>query len=637
MNSKPRRIVLHADDLGMSQAVSDGIFRGFREGLLTSTSLLANGSDALRAIVLWKTLAAEYDSGEIPSAAVRARLDDPQQAFDFGVHLNLTEGRPLIGSHYPSELLDADGRFPGIVGLFLRLWRHGDRFQPAIQAEFERQVQLVRDHGLQPTHVNGHQYVEMLPWVAGVAIELVDRYEIGTIRVAWEPGLWRLTVLNGQLWKWPLARVMLRVRRAIWRASSALALPPPTHFSARPMPVASTCNSCGAFWLPPGDRSLSRLPCIRAKHRQISTTHWPPGARWNLRCWWPIVEWRARRTPRRTAPPNPAARWPGIWNPPVGDWGAWRDSDHRAGATSPTRTALPCLEGFRSSGPADRWTGSTGRRDNTGLWPADRTLNEDCSCTPRTGRWACREEELRRPTSRPAVGSRAAATTVRTIGGRTQRLRSSWRRTAAIQHGVPRPTHWKAFSPKVAGRGAVVWISVASMGRGHLATPTASSSSEAGSKWFVTGQISRPTPSPAAGRETAALKRCASLFRWPRGVTRSSTASGPLSSGGRRRDRENPSRCDDSPHRARPHGSPAVRMDLARGARQRVGGDSRRSGGMRAARLRTPVTKCPRVDCRATLSGFIDLLRVLVRRGTGRRACGTLRRQDTLNRTAERR
>ena len=111
MDSTPSRLVLHADDLGMNRAISEGILRGFREGLLTSTSLLANAPDAGRALQQWKGLLAEHAAGRLPSAAARRRLDDPDRPFDLGVHLNLTQGRPLSGSRYPAELLDAGRPF----------------------------------------------------------------------------------------------------------------------------------------------------------------------------------------------------------------------------------------------------------------------------------------------------------------------------------------------------------------------------------------------------------------------------------------------------------------------------------------------------------------------------------------------
>jgi chitin disaccharide deacetylase len=202
------RLVLHADDFGMNRAVSDGIVRGFREGLLTSTSVLSNAPDADRALSLWKGLTAERAAGRLPSSDARRKLDDPECDFDLGVHLNLTQGRPLIGDRYPGELLDSEGRFPSVFALFARLWRSGDKHLAAIRDEWQRQLEFVCDHGFRPTHLNGHQYVEMLPVLTGVVQELLERFAIKTVRVAWEPGVFRNTAMwRFGIAKWPLAQV----------------------------------------------------------------------------------------------------------------------------------------------------------------------------------------------------------------------------------------------------------------------------------------------------------------------------------------------------------------------------------------------------------------------------------------------
>jgi hypothetical protein len=154
---------------------------------------------------MWKRLEAERQAGGLPSLSKRQRLGDPDQAFDLGVHLNLTQGRPLTGDRYPSKLLDAHGRFPGVFALFARICHRGDRFRAAIQAELEEQVQFLCDHGLKPTHLNGHQYVELLPEIRSLVPALLAKFSIPTVRVACEPSLFRSTVLcRFQPWKWPL-------------------------------------------------------------------------------------------------------------------------------------------------------------------------------------------------------------------------------------------------------------------------------------------------------------------------------------------------------------------------------------------------------------------------------------------------
>jgi predicted glycoside hydrolase/deacetylase ChbG (UPF0249 family) len=200
-----RRIVLHADDLGMNPAATDGIFQGFEQGLLTSTSLLSNAPDAARALDRWRELELRRAEGSLASRAPRERLQDPAQPFDLGVHLNLTQGRPLTGPRYPAELLDAEGCFPGVFGLFRRLRGHrGTRLRvpmvgtgttypwsaAAIEEELTSQVQFMLDRGHRPTHLNGHQYIEMLPGLGRVAESLLEKFRIPFVRVAWEPSWW---------------------------------------------------------------------------------------------------------------------------------------------------------------------------------------------------------------------------------------------------------------------------------------------------------------------------------------------------------------------------------------------------------------------------------------------------------------
>jgi chitin disaccharide deacetylase len=204
------RIILHADDFGMNGAVTNGILRGFTEGLLTSTSVLANAPDAARALEKWKSLDQQHSAGALPSTKRRKRLDDPAEPFDLGIHLNLTQGRPLTGSRYPAELLDEQGCFPDILVLFRRL-RQGEFRQP-LEEELARQIEFVLDHGIIPTHLNGHQYVETLPGVAETLPGLMAKYGIGAVRAAVEPGLLGLKLLAG----WGLRRFLLAVVQQVY-------------------------------------------------------------------------------------------------------------------------------------------------------------------------------------------------------------------------------------------------------------------------------------------------------------------------------------------------------------------------------------------------------------------------------------
>ncbi len=179
----------------MNAAVTDGILRGFDEGLLTSTSLMSNALDAARALDCWRQLESRRCSGRLQSASRRRLVhDEPQAAFDLGVHLNLTQGRPMTGSRYPAELLRKNGAFPGIFGLFRRLRRVSRSALERVEEELNAQAQFVLDRGHRPTHINGHQYIELLPRIGPMVISLMRRFSIPAARVAWEP-TWRKSLL----------------------------------------------------------------------------------------------------------------------------------------------------------------------------------------------------------------------------------------------------------------------------------------------------------------------------------------------------------------------------------------------------------------------------------------------------------
>lgn len=200
-------LVLHADDFGMNAAVTRGIVHGFSHGLLTSTSLLANAPDTSAAVVAWKELLRDQQAGGLPSAAARRRLHDPAEPLELGVHLNLTQGRPLTQDRYPSELLDNDGRFPGIGKVFGKLWRVVRPLEPFLFQELSAQIERLLDHGVAPTHLNGHQYIETLPGIAPLIPRLMEKYGIPVVRVAQERRLGRSTFARGEIGNWALAQV----------------------------------------------------------------------------------------------------------------------------------------------------------------------------------------------------------------------------------------------------------------------------------------------------------------------------------------------------------------------------------------------------------------------------------------------
>ncbi len=210
-------VILHADDFGMSPAVNRGIARAFQDGLLTSTSLLVNAPAAESACLEWPRILAGQRETCHDSTAIRYEIDDSCQPFDLGIHLNLTQGKPLTGERYPKELLDETGSFPGIGALFRRLVFVRSRIREGVCAELQSQIEWMCDHRLQPTHLNGHQYIELLPTVAEMIPRFMKRYGISVVRVAIESRLFNTVLMQGRGIAYALALVKQQFARRFLR------------------------------------------------------------------------------------------------------------------------------------------------------------------------------------------------------------------------------------------------------------------------------------------------------------------------------------------------------------------------------------------------------------------------------------
>ena len=114
---KETRLIVNADDFGMSRGISDAILLAHRRGFLTSASLMTNMP------------AAEY------AAACLAKAP----ALGVGVHLNICDGRPLMPIGEVPTLVDAKGAFHPARVMIRKLWRWQVSGRQ-IEAEFRAQI-----------------------------------------------------------------------------------------------------------------------------------------------------------------------------------------------------------------------------------------------------------------------------------------------------------------------------------------------------------------------------------------------------------------------------------------------------------------------------------------------------------------
>ena len=171
-----KNLIVNADDFGWTEGVNRGIVETFRNGIVTSTSLLANG-------------AAFADALEKASSA---------PGLGVGVHLNLSDGAPVADRESVTSLLNDEGEFAGgPESLLLRRARRG-LLMGEVEREWEAQIEKVRDAGIEPTHLDGHKHVHMLPGLFEIALKLAKRHEIGAIRIAHEASSLRAALSSGE-------------------------------------------------------------------------------------------------------------------------------------------------------------------------------------------------------------------------------------------------------------------------------------------------------------------------------------------------------------------------------------------------------------------------------------------------------
>jgi len=140
-----RRLIVNADDFGMTRGVSAGILAAHRHGIVTSTTVLVT-ADLDREL-----LAMARDSG-----------------LGLGVHINLTLGTPITKGR---SLVDGQGRF---IRDARRVAAQADvkDVEREISAQLERFTKLV---GRAPTHLDSHHHVGLLAPVADVVLDAARR------------------------------------------------------------------------------------------------------------------------------------------------------------------------------------------------------------------------------------------------------------------------------------------------------------------------------------------------------------------------------------------------------------------------------------------------------------------------------
>lgn len=179
------RLIINADDFGLTTGVNRAIAELHRAGVLTSATLMATGS--------------AFDD------AVSIAHANP--TLGVGCHIVLTDGIPVSHPNSIPTLLGADGKTfrPSLVD-FLQALLRGAIQEDDIAREATAQIQKLQRAGIDVTHLDTHKHTHLFPAVTRPLLHLAQRCSIGAIRNPFEQE-WSLALGHGN----PLRRLQVKL------------------------------------------------------------------------------------------------------------------------------------------------------------------------------------------------------------------------------------------------------------------------------------------------------------------------------------------------------------------------------------------------------------------------------------------
>ena len=154
------KVIINADDLGLSSKVNKAIGDALKKGVITSSTILANSNT-------WEEIHDIVKNNHNAS---------------FGIHLNLTQGDAITQSNILQKygITDNDNRFTN--------WRNDtvdftEELLQAIFEEWDAQINLViNEQNIPVSHIDGHHHIHTLDVLQPCLIRLIKKYGIKAVR-----------------------------------------------------------------------------------------------------------------------------------------------------------------------------------------------------------------------------------------------------------------------------------------------------------------------------------------------------------------------------------------------------------------------------------------------------------------------
>lgn len=193
-----RRLIVNADDFGLTRGVNRAILEAHQDGIVTSSTLMANGA-------------------EFAEAAALVRDAD---RLSVGCHVVLIDGAPVTPASSVPTLLGKDGAsFRNSTAYFAISSLSRRLSEQEIEAEATAQIKKLQWAGVKVSHIDSHKHTHMFPAVLRPLLRAAKACGVNAVRNAFEPAAMSHLFGGSKLWKRTLQVKGLRTLAAKFRSA----------------------------------------------------------------------------------------------------------------------------------------------------------------------------------------------------------------------------------------------------------------------------------------------------------------------------------------------------------------------------------------------------------------------------------
>jgi hopanoid biosynthesis associated protein HpnK len=175
-----RRLIINADDFGLTPGVNRAIMEAHQRGVATSATLMANGSAFDHAV-------------QLAQSAPRLSI---------GCHVVLVDGMPVLEERWIPSLI---GKHPAqfeesLTAVALR-GVSGRLKADELEAEITAQIRKLQSAGIHVSHLDTHKHTHILPQVLRPLLRAARACDVRAVRNPFGPLRLSLLVEHARLWK----------------------------------------------------------------------------------------------------------------------------------------------------------------------------------------------------------------------------------------------------------------------------------------------------------------------------------------------------------------------------------------------------------------------------------------------------